>query len=536
MKKFLILTCVLLVLTIYLAFRYFSNLSVDTRKSDAVLASIPADAALVLEFSHDRTFYEIFRDYPLFEYLLGHGRSEKIQDIRQVLDAHPKVAALLDDQKVFVSLHHDRDSVSLLWSAGLKEAVPDKKLIASLGGPEAVRKAGNLFALSLKDRKEPFFLLMDGTTAAGSFSRTLLEKVAAKKTPGLGSDFIREINAGTAGSRNSILNLFIDYRTLLPFLGSFYREKLSGNFSLLNNISGFSTLNMNFKSDAMMFNGITRVDTVKPSYLGIFLHQQAAESTMMRLIPQSTANAIQFALTDYGRFEKDLRGLFRARGELEKLQADLKRMTAETGIDPERDIRENWAPEFSTFQTANHERFGMIRVRDGRKLGFLLEPLSREAADGIRRLDYPNLLYFYFGDPFRSFKKPYYYITDNLLIFSNSQAGLRNYISDYQRQHFLYTTPRYRSFEQLVSNQSNISLFIHNGNSRSITRSSLKGTFGGSFSARNSPLRNFYGLSYQWTSDDGHFFTNLYLATVQEEEPVPAISDSLLRSIDTLIK
>ncbi|HEY0895324.1 MAG TPA: hypothetical protein VGE15_02115, partial [Sphingobacteriaceae bacterium] len=444
MKKFLVLTCILLVLTIYLAFRYFSNLSVDSRKSDAVLAAIPADAALVLEFPHDRTFYEIFRDYPLFEYLLGHGRSEKMQSIKTVFENNPQLAALLEDQKVFISLHHEKDSVSLLWSAGLKEPVPEKKLIAFLGGPDSVRKQGPLLALSLPGERQPFYLLLDGTFAAGSFSKDLLEKVSGKKSPGIGADFISEINAGTAGSRNSILNLFINYRTVLPFLSGFYRDKLSGNFSLLNNISGFSTLNMNFKSDAMMFNGITTVDTLKPGYLNLFLNQSAAEGTLMRLIPQSTANAIQFGLTDYQQFETDLRKLFSGRRELEKLTADLRKMTAETGIDPERDIRENWSREFSTFQTANHERFGMIRVKDGRKLGFLLEPLSREAEGGIRKLNYPNLLYFYFGDPYRSFKKPYYYISDNLLVFSNSLAGLRNYVRDYQREFFLYTTPRYR--------------------------------------------------------------------------------------------
>jgi hypothetical protein len=108
-------------------------------------------------------------------------------------------------------------------------------------------------------------------------------------------------------------------------------------------------------------------------------------------------------------------------------------------------------------------------------------------------------------------------------------------VSDYQREHFLYKTARYRSFEQLVSNQSNISLFIHNGNSRSIIRSSLKQQYANRFSADASPLKNFYGISYQWTSDDGHFFTNLYLATVRESEPVPAISDSLLLAIDTAV-
>ncbi|HEY0899052.1 MAG TPA: hypothetical protein VGD90_06940, partial [Sphingobacteriaceae bacterium] len=375
---------------------------------------------------------------------------------------------------------------------------------------------------------------VNGTQTAGSFSRALLQKVADQNTARISEDFISEINAGTAGSRNSILNLFVNYQTSLPFISQFYRDKLSGNYSLLNNLSGFSTLNMNFKSDAMMFNGITRIDTLKQGYLNLFLNQAATRGTTMRLIPQSVANALQFNLSDYTRFETDLRKLFKSRKELEPLTAEISRMGAETGINPERDIRNTWAQEFNTFQTANHERFGIIKVKDGRRLGFLLEPLSSETTPEIRKLNYSNLFYFYFGDPFRSFKRPYYFISDNLVIFSNSLRGLQTYINDYKREKFLYQTPKYRTFEQLVSNQANISLFIHNGNSRSLTQSSLKKRYARNFTAKEGAMRNFYGLSYQWSSDDGHFFTNLYLATVPEDPANQVVlSDSLLNTLGT---
>jgi len=532
MKKFLILTCALLVITIFLAVKYFSNLSVDSRKSDEILAQIPADAAIVLEYSNDKSFYEIFRDYPLFEYLLGKDEQGKLEKIRAGFQGNARVAELLDQQKIFISLHAEKDSVSLLWLAGLKEAVPQNKMLRFLARSGQVEKNGNFLRIVLNGVKEPFYLMVNGTQTAGSFSRALLEKVADQNSARISKEFISEINAGTAGSRNSILNLFINYQSTAPFLGQFFQDKLSGNYSLLNNLSGFSTLNMNFKSDAMMFNGITKVDTLKQAYLNLFLHQQATSGTTMRLLPQSVANALQFNLSDYARFETDLRQLFKNRKELEPLTAEINRMGTETGINPERDIRNTWAQEFNTFQTANHERFGIIKVKDGRRLGFLLEPLSSEVSPEIRKLSYSNLFYFYFGDPFRSFRRPYYFISDNLVIFSNSLRGLQSYINDYKRENFLYQTPRYRTFEQLVSNQANLSLFIHNGNSRSLTRSNLKKRFSSNFTDTKGTMRNFYGLSYQWSSDDGHFFTNLYLATVPEETSTPVpLSDSLLHTL-----
>ena len=140
---------------------------------------------------------------------------------------------------------------------------------------------------------------------------------------------------------------------------------------------------------------------------------------------------------------------------------------------------------------------------------FFLEPLSLEYSENIRKLNYPGLLYYYFGDPFKQFNKPYFTIIDNQMIVSNSARSLQRYISRYSRN-LLYTNDQFENFDRLVADHSNISIFIHIKNSRSNITSNLKRAYAANFRSEEYGLKKFYGLSYQWTSEGEHFFTNFY--------------------------
>ncbi|HEY1025436.1 MAG TPA: hypothetical protein VGE26_09750 [Sphingobacteriaceae bacterium] len=515
MKKIIILTILLLVATVSIAYFYFSNLSLENNKNEKVVARIPSDAGMVLEFTSDKTFYEIFKDYKLFAEIVGQNNQARLEQLRNKFHANAQLASFLDQQKIYLSFHHEKKSVQFLWLARLTKPLSQKDLEGHAISIKA-SATGQYYQVSLDSIPDPFYLFIDGDLATGSFSKALLERSTGRDGIKISREFVTLISNTTARSENALLNLYIDHKRLLPFIEKFYRKEMDGNYTFLNNMVGYSALNMNFNSDAIMFNGITDLDTNTTSYFRLFLPQKSTKTTLQRIIPLSTANFVQFNLSDHRRFESDLRELFNSRKELKVLTEQIATVSKQTGINPERDIKALWANEFIVFQTANHERYGAVKLKDGRKLQFLLEPLSEAVSHEFRRLRYSNILYYYFGDAFKAFKRPYFLIADNYLVFANSAAALRNYQKDYHKENFLYKTLRYTTFEQLLPDEATISLFIHNGNSRSITKSHLRPAYASRFAGKQG-LRNFYGLSYKLSSDKDHFFTNLYIGYKQED-------------------
>ncbi|HXH98675.1 MAG TPA: hypothetical protein VNI52_00270 [Sphingobacteriaceae bacterium] len=535
MKKIIILTVFLLITAIALAGLYFSNLFRDDRNSNKVLGYIPADAALILQFTNDDSFYEIFDNYQLFNRINGNVRENELRALKSAFLNHPQVAELIDQQKLFLSFHTEQDSVSFLWISMLNnnmEAVDFQEDAAHKFKilPDNTHNTKNqFFSITLPDLDKPFFIFIDKSIVLGSFSKKLLLKTLNKREVKIGESFIEEISNQGIKNDNSLINLYLNLETLQKYLANYFKDSEGGNFTLLKDVKGVSTLNMNFKSDALMFNGITKPDSVSINYLNLFLHQNPVRNTLMRVVPENTSDYMLFGLSNYQQFNIDLKKLLKKRKQLDKLAAQIQTIANENGINPERDIKSLWGKEFITFQLDSREKFAAIKIENGSQLKFLLEPLSSTAAGEIRQLNYTDLFYFYFGDPLQAFRRPYYFITDNVIFIANSLTALQRFNSQYATERFLYKTEQFIHFEQLVANQSNITLFVHNNNSKSTIRTGLRTNFANTFTNSNYGLQDFYGLSFQLSGEDRHFFTNLYIGGKDDLKKL-----SIIGSTDTI--
>ena len=199
------------------------------------------------------------------------------------------------------------------------------------------------------------------------------------------------------------------------------------------------------------------------------------------------------------------------RKELQILTGEMQLITTETGINPERDIKKLWGNEFSNLQLSTYENLAIIRISNGRQMQFYLEPLSGSYAEEIRKMNYSHLFYYYFGDPMKKFDKPFFTIIDNLIIISNSANTVQHFLNDYNSNRLLSNNETYKQFDQLVADQSNISFLLQFNNSGSLLRNLLKKQYSLLLDNNQYGFKDFYGLSYQLTSNKDHFFSNFYL-------------------------
>ncbi|WP_207427369.1 hypothetical protein [Pedobacter sp. SYSU D00535] len=515
MRKAIILTLVLFGVVVAMAVMYFSEISAKANNLEKVLKQVPADAALVLNFSNDESFYDIFKDYELFDAIIGESRAGEIQQLQELILRQPDLRELSGDNQIFVSFHpNEADSVDLLFSMNLKgEQSPAEiqELLKELKGVRLAKEDAGFFSLQLGTVDKKFYFFVNKGVALGSYSKELLQESLNQEGKKLEADFIGEINKTVSRNQNSPVNLFVNHATLSDFASSFTRGKPVGNSSLLLKLKGISSLNMNFKSDALMFSGISTVDTSSLNYMNLYLNQQPVKNDIKNLVPDDASNFIAFGFSDQNRFQNSLRSYLNKKKDLSKLQSQLTSIKSKDGVDLEKDLKPLLGNEFIVVERADREKFAIIKLKNGRSVNFTLQLISTSLGSSMSQLNHSNIFYYYFGDPLKAFSRPFFAVRDNYLILSASPGVVQSYLSDYEKQRFLIKTPEFAQYNQLVANKSNILYFINTKNSKKAFAANLKPAYSKLFSDKNYKLQNFYGLSYQWSADGDHFFSNLYL-------------------------
>ena len=516
MKTIIGITSALFIAVLSVAYLYFSNLNVKNRSNNQILSEIPSDASVIFQHQNDQSLYDIFKDYTIFDTIVGPQKKEDIHWITNYLMSTVTLKTVMSGQKVFLSFHPSKtDSVDFLWSMQLKDKLNEediRKISVSDPSNQILtfqETEQDIFLIKNKTRNRPFYFAIVKGIVRGSFNKDLLFRSLDKNSEKIDPEFIKTINEGVRKDENALVNLFINYNRQ-GFLQPFFRNNLSGNFEILQSFSGFSSLSLNYKNDDLIYNGLTNILNKKNNYTRLFLNQTPVKNTIKTILPYNTSNALVYGLSSYTLFHDELSGLFKDRKELDTLNKQMGKITSETGVNPDRDLQKLWGNELSTIQLSTYENLAIIKVTNGTQMQFFLEPLSSTYSETIRKINFESLFYNYWGDPLKKYAKPFYMISDNLLILSNSPGTLQRYLKDYNSEKFLLKTESFRQFDQLVGDQSNISFILHFSNSASILKTLLKRNYAENFGNDKHGIKDLYALSYQLASNKDHFFTNFY--------------------------
>jgi hypothetical protein len=515
MKKIILITSVLLLVIIWVARLYFISIAGGNRSLEKSLESIPADASIIFQFTNDKGFYELFNGYTLFDDIIGNSKKNELVFLKNQFASHKRIAEMVDGQNLFLSLHHDKaDSVSFLWIMPLKENWELNVFLQDLKDTDSttyrIKNSDKTLSINiLQYNKAYFYLIIKNGIAVGSYSENLLKAYFDEKGGKISDQLIKSISKENLKSQNSPANVFINLKALGPFLKTFYKLESTVNSVLDKELQSYASLNMNFKNDALVFNGLVYADTSKVNYNTIFLHQKPIRNTIVRIAPDNTSNFLAYALSDNVIFRQDLRTLLAQKQEWLKLKENLSQINTVTGINLEEESTRLWSKEFMTFQLSTQEKYGAVKLTNGEQMGFVLEPLSDQYTDKVRKLRYADILYTYFGDPFKPFQKPYYTILDNYLVFSNSAVSIQHFLNSYTKERVLYKSKSYVQFNRSVADVSTLFLFVHNYNSKSNYKSYLKSTSAENWENPDFGVNKFYGFSCQLSSNSTHFFANV---------------------------
>ncbi|MCC8423430.1 hypothetical protein [Mucilaginibacter sp. UR6-11] len=526
MRRLIIITIILLIATIAITVVYFKNLNTPGLHNSQTMGTIPDNAALVFEFNNEDSFYDIFTGNKLFEAVIGKQNLADIDTLHHQLMAVPPLKKFFTGQNTFISLHplpnHTIELlITIAATKGFNPADIDKlpgqlnkNLLVSATAFEG-KKGYTIYSGALKKR---FYLLnKEDGIYTGSFSKELIEQ-SARYIPQKDKKLF--LMLPDQQNTNSLANLYVNYSRLDQLSEALFKNKNTDIFKSFKLLPALAALNLNFKSDALLFTGFSNIQQDQPSgYLNLFANQQPVVNSLKDIFPSTTAYSISFAVSDPKKFKADLSGWYvKAKLQHEK-DSLFNKVKKETGINLISEFNQVLGNEFAVVTTRYMEKYAIISLTNGSAFKPVMQNISNMTSDNIGQVNYTKLPYFLLGDAFNPFYHPWFMIVDNYLILANTESELKSYYDSYFNRKFQSKTPQYNQFNDLMAEKCNVALYINFKNAQPILKTDLNNDFYSDFETNKTGWKNFYAASYQLIAADKNFYTSFCMGFNQNENP-----------------
>ncbi|MDF2433334.1 MAG: hypothetical protein JWP44_2965 [Mucilaginibacter sp.] len=515
MKKQIVITLILIIITAFVTVVYFKNLNAPGMRTSQVMHAIPDNASLIFEFNNDKSFYDIFSGNKLFASIAGQQKLDELDILRRQLMENPILDKYFAEQNIYVSVHPSKtNNIELLLTVssanGFELSILDQLSKTHNSGMVITplrlqgKQGYNIYVNALKKR---FYVInKESNIFLGSFSKELIEQCSVYKSPDNKPAYALLSEKQNA---NSLANLYINYSELSPLFDQLFKNKNTDIVKTLKLLPGLAVLALNYRSDALMFNGSTNIlRNAGSQYLNLFTGQQPVINHLKDIFPSTMAYSTSFAVSDPLKFVADLSEWQNTTGLKGEKNALLSKIKTETGISLRTEFNNLLGNEFAVITTRYFEKFAVVTVSDGSKLKLLLSAISTMTNENTGQLNYDKLPFFLLGDAFSVFKRPYFIIIDNYLVFANSAGELLSYNDIYVNRKFLSKNSQYNQFDNLLAEKSNVAFLFNFKNLEPVLERDMYPGVYNEVKNKTPGWKNFYAASVQFTALDKNFNTN----------------------------
>ncbi len=523
MKTTIIITSVLFLAVIIASVFYFRDLNGDRQSRRKPFTHIPEDAALLVSFRNDETSDRIFAGYKLFEAILGDTQFRDLKLLRSNILKQGPVISATGGQEIVLSFHPEKSRIDYLMAVPMDADHPTATLFDEISATDTsfhLTWAGTgqeRFRIASRNLSRPLFVGQRDGVILASFADTLVARAMDKGQPKLSMQAIEQFRS--EDNKNTPMTLYLNHHRLYSLVGTLMQRAPGDFIQLLAETAGQSMLKMNFNSNALMFSGTSTLDTTT-SYLALYSRQQSVEQQLKNVVPADAATYLLFGVSDFPALHRGIADLLDSRGEMAQMSEQHRLIQERSKVSIADDLLPLWGNEFAVIELANRETLGIIEVKDSLGFARVIQQISTDYPENMYRLNHSNLLYYSFGDPLRSFTRPYFLLTGNYFVFANNTSTLRRFAADNADGRTLASTPGYLNFDRLQANKANVSVFVHNENAANAIAQRLKPAFRAAYTAADDfGYPGFYAWSFQLSGASGRFFSNFYARYIDDEAP-----------------
>ncbi|WP_343533787.1 hypothetical protein [Pedobacter sp.] len=520
MRRIYILLIILVLGVTGMAYLYFSNLNRESSPSDVSLNLISANAPIIFTFENDKGFYDILSQQDVTNNLLGTAKSDLLKALRENVINNAKFNHLIEGEKVVVGfLPTKTEQVDFIIATQTKEKKIDALALNQINA--TLKEDGNAYHIKFGDSSECYVAVINRSIFLSN-SKKALSVLAETKIPN--NEFAEYIKQNNRFGKNTLANVYINYKQLPHLLKSILNTNLTGELSVFNQQNAYASLSYNFSSDKLLLNGYTEVKDAQ-NYFKLFVDQKEQKINIDQFFPEQTANYTLFNIDDYAVWDKALKAWQKGKKEDEKIAEQLRNIDEKYRIDINQIFPKYFNKQLATIELKSGEKLGIVEIKNGDKLGQLLLDLGSDYAPDVRIFKEPNLLYNYFGEPFKKFERPFYTIIDNHLVVANNASTVQVFLNAYRNDHLLMNTDDYHTFKDQTSSAATIAFYINNKNSNDIFGRNLKAPYYKQYKSEKG-VKSYNAFGYQLSADNGKFTSNILLLKNQTKADTVKLTEN----------
>lgn len=525
MRKIYFILAALVIAISGMSYMYFSALNKAGVKADLGLELVSKNAAMVFSVQNDKSVRNILNGQELLSNLIGTQKTESLKFLKSKLDRQ-ETAALFHGQNIFLGFYPtEQKALEVMIGIQLQPEAVEKMLFENFKRLGVALKPYSSY-YQFQSADQTFYVMLQKRVVLIATAPEVIENLIANRKNDSEQEFVSFIQKNDRLAKNSLANLFIDFRQMGPFMKSLTPHFNRGELAILNQQQAFARLSYNFSKEKVFFSGETKVLN-QQSYFSLFAKYRPEKMELDKILPANTANYTLYAFGDYRAFYGNLQSWFRSIKEDKKIRKNIASINEKYRLNLDDLFLKYTSSQAIAFQLQNKQKLGAVKLISGEKVEQLLLDLSEDYDGDIRLLKEPDLLYYYFGAAFKNFRNPYYVIINNNIIFGAYPSSLIDFKNSYQNNKLLILDKGYTQvFRQLPLN-SNVMFYLNNKRAQQIIMNTIYPAYYNHVRSE-AGLKAFDSFVYQLSGDQGTFQTNILLTTpTGDSEAIKSGTDSL---------
>lgn len=515
MKGTIIVSVVLFVAVVAASIFYFTGLGSVQKDLAAPLASLPEETLFVAAFKNDETTDNIFKDYEVFDAILGFKQKARLDSLKQEVLRSPVLSEYLSGTDVYISFHQVEKEVETLFTIPTSESIDAKEIASILNQIEKpyniapLDTLGNtIYALTSDSSNLSLYIAYQNDIFSVSPSVSVLAKVLDKRHPKLSRDRINFYLEHT--NRNVPLSIYFAHQQVDSLTKQFQRRRPRDFMQQFLGLGGQSAWNINYKQDALMLTGESELAKTENSYIALFAKQQKQTQRLYNYFPSNTALYLEYALSDERRFRQDLERYVSKKTSQKRVLDQIANLRS-SRQSLMQNVEQSIGKEFALLELDNGNYLGFASLKDSTAFEKILNDVAESAGDNIYRFKYEHLMYAFYGDALQNFQRPYLTIVDDIIVMANQSSTLTDYLRRWRNSDLLIGTLGFKNYERLQGNEANVTFFAHTKNASRMLGNNLATTYARNFrNNKDFGYQDFYSWSVQLTGNGGNFISSMY--------------------------
>ena len=516
MKKTIIITILLFIAVIAATIYLFGDFNKNNKQDSKALQYLPENTLAITSFANNETVDTIFKDYELFKAIIGQGNFSDLERLKTELLQSEQLTPFVSGQQILLSFHQEKDQITPLYSVQVGQSLDNNALatlIGQIGDNYKVQPFDTLgqrfFGLNKGIKDSTLYCAYSHEIIFASYSKQVLAQIFDKNVKKINTKQIEFFV--NHNNKNTPLSLYFFNEQLAQVARILMKSKFGNYLNLIDSLKGQTSWNMNFKQDALIFKGVTDLTGSKNSYLQLFANQTAQVQALGNYLPKNAASYIDFSISDPHSFRSGLKELLIQQKEYDRVSKSIKNLEDDTKVSFDSVIAPLFNDEFALAELDNQDVLGLISISDSSLFANNFKKFSSSVGDSIYQFKYSQLLYASFGEPFKSFTRPYFTIVDGIMVVANRTGILRDYRESFREKQFLSGTAIFKNHAALQNSRSNVTFYLEPKAGKSNILDNLKSDYAKNFKDEEQfGFQNFYSWSYQLSGNQGTFSSNLY--------------------------